>query len=173
MATLTPSPAAMAPRTGASAVSPAAMPPPSNPGMPQPRPRPGLAPMSTSGPALEKRALFLNERGRRGSVAQLEFSVPYNGDAATLRQLIALQRRNGNVIREIYLNAPQAHHRFGPRWKRDDPRRVRRSGQHHSRSGHPRRRHNEFHVRWRGLVRRGDPQSTNRIHSRHARATRH
>ena len=41
-------------------------------------------------------------------MAQLEFSVPYNGDAATLRQLIALQRRNGNVIREIYLNAPQA-----------------------------------------------------------------
>ena len=41
-------------------------------------------------------------------MAQLEFSVPYNRDAATLRQLIALQRRDGNVIREIYLNAPQA-----------------------------------------------------------------
>lgn len=41
-------------------------------------------------------------------MAQLEFSVPYNGDAATLRQLIALQGRGGNAIREIYLNAPQS-----------------------------------------------------------------
>lgn len=41
-------------------------------------------------------------------MAQLEFSVPYNGDAVTLRQLIALQGRGGNVIREIYLNAPQS-----------------------------------------------------------------
>lgn len=41
-------------------------------------------------------------------MAQLEFSVPYNGNAVTLRQLIALQGRGGNVIREIYLNAPQS-----------------------------------------------------------------
>ena len=49
--------------------SPAAMPPPANPGMPRPRPEArACAPMSTKGPALERRALFLNERGRRGSV---------------------------------------------------------------------------------------------------------
>lgn len=41
-------------------------------------------------------------------MTQLEFSIPYNGDIATLRELIALQGRNGNAIREIYLNAPQS-----------------------------------------------------------------
>ena len=41
-------------------------------------------------------------------MTQLEFSIPHNGDIATLRELIALQGRNGNAIREIYLNAPQS-----------------------------------------------------------------
>lgn len=40
-------------------------------------------------------------------MAHLEFSVPYNGDHATLAQLVALQGTGGNAIREIYLNAPQ------------------------------------------------------------------
>ena len=38
----------------------------------------------------------------------LEFSIPFNGDARTLDALIALQGRGGNSIREIYLNAPQS-----------------------------------------------------------------
>lgn len=37
----------------------------------------------------------------------LEFSVPYNGDRSTLEELFAMQGLGGNVIREIYLNAPQ------------------------------------------------------------------
>lgn len=37
----------------------------------------------------------------------MQFSVPFNGDRATLEHLIALQGTNGNAIREIYLNAPQ------------------------------------------------------------------
>jgi collagenase-like PrtC family protease len=38
----------------------------------------------------------------------LEFSVPFNGDAETLDATIALKGRTENRIREIYLNAPQA-----------------------------------------------------------------
>lgn len=41
-------------------------------------------------------------------MSPLEFSVPYNGDAATLGQLLALQGHGGNAIREVYLNAPQS-----------------------------------------------------------------
>lgn len=41
-------------------------------------------------------------------MAHLEFSVPYNGDRATLAQLLALRGEHGNTVREIYLNAPQA-----------------------------------------------------------------
>ena len=37
-----------------------------------------------------------------------EFSLPYNGDENTLDELLKLQSRNGNRIREIYLNAPQS-----------------------------------------------------------------
>ena len=37
----------------------------------------------------------------------MQFSVPFNGDRATLEALIAMQGTNGNTIREIYLNAPQ------------------------------------------------------------------
>lgn len=37
----------------------------------------------------------------------MQFSVPFNGDRATLETLIALQGTNRNTIREIYLNAPQ------------------------------------------------------------------
>lgn len=38
----------------------------------------------------------------------LEFSVPYNGDQRTLNAVLAMQGRNGNRIREVYLSAPQA-----------------------------------------------------------------
>jgi collagenase-like PrtC family protease len=37
----------------------------------------------------------------------LEFSVPYNNDLQTLGSLLALNGRNGNAIREIYLGAPE------------------------------------------------------------------
>lgn len=37
----------------------------------------------------------------------LEFSMPYNDDELTFVSTLALQGRGGNVIREMYLNAPQ------------------------------------------------------------------
>lgn len=36
-----------------------------------------------------------------------EFSLPYNGNPGTLDKLLSLQGRNSNLIREVYLNAPQ------------------------------------------------------------------
>ena len=37
-----------------------------------------------------------------------EFSVPFNGDPGTLDALLKLRGRDGNAIREVYLNAPQS-----------------------------------------------------------------
>lgn len=37
----------------------------------------------------------------------LDFSLPYNGDAATLDRLLAMNGRGGNRVREIYLGVPQ------------------------------------------------------------------
>lgn len=41
-------------------------------------------------------------------VSQLEFSVPFNDDGATMREVLALREHAGNVIREIYIGAPQS-----------------------------------------------------------------
>jgi collagenase-like PrtC family protease len=39
----------------------------------------------------------------------LKFSVPYNGDPATLEEIIKLREPSGNVIDEIYLSGPQVY----------------------------------------------------------------
>ena len=40
-------------------------------------------------------------------MAYLEFSVPYNGSIETLDEVLALGAESSNIIREVYLNAPQ------------------------------------------------------------------
>jgi collagenase-like PrtC family protease len=40
-------------------------------------------------------------------MAGLEFSVPYNTDPLTLDKMLALDGRNGNRIKEVYLSGPQ------------------------------------------------------------------
>lgn len=40
-------------------------------------------------------------------MANLEFEVPYNNDAETLEEVLAMRELNGNRIREVYLNAPR------------------------------------------------------------------
>lgn len=41
-------------------------------------------------------------------MAGLEFSVPFNDDGPTMRNLLAMRERNGSRIREVYIGAPQA-----------------------------------------------------------------
>ena len=46
-------------------------------------------------------------------MAGLEFSVPYNNDPDTLRELFKLKEFNGNRIREVYLSGPQKYSASG------------------------------------------------------------
>jgi len=42
-------------------------------------------------------------------MANLEFSVPYNNDTETLKELFKLKKLGSNRIREVYLSGPQEY----------------------------------------------------------------
>ena len=49
------------------------------------------------------------------SMVNLEFSVPYNNDPETLKEILRLKKHNKNSIREIYLSGPHQYSGSGRR----------------------------------------------------------